>query len=78
MQQESQASQTGQTSSSVQPSVCSICLVEEPPPWREQPMNEELREYARSYISPPKLYYPSMRAALDVWGQDFNKEDYPE
>ncbi|QYW06701.1 hypothetical protein uav_170 [Pseudomonas phage UAVern] len=41
-------------------------------------MNETIREYARTYISPPKEYFPSLDAALTHWGQDFNKEDYPE
>lgn len=67
------------TTSSPEPlRVCSICSAIEPPYWFEQPMNETLRAYARSYISPVKEWWPSMEAALAHWGNDFNKEDYPE
>ena len=67
-----------ETSSSEPSSVCSECSPNPPVLWREQPMNEEIRAYARSYISPPKEYSPSLRAALAYWGNDFNPEDYPE
>lgn len=46
--------------------------------WRDQPMNEELREYARSYISPPVVYFHTLDEALEHIGENFNKEDYPE
>jgi hypothetical protein len=58
--------------------VCPLCGNTEPEPWFEQPMNETIRAYARSYISPVKEQFPSMEAALAHWGNDFNKEDYPE
>lgn len=45
--------------------------------WRDLPMNETIREYVRTYISPPAMYYATMEDALAVWGQDFNPEDYP-
>jgi hypothetical protein len=38
-------------------------------------MNESVREYVRTYISPPVVYYATLKEALDVWGQDFNPED---
>jgi hypothetical protein len=40
-------------------------------------MNETIREYVRTYISPPAMYYATMEDALAVWDQDFNPEDYP-
>lgn len=58
--------------------VCNICGVEEPLPWSEEPMNETIRAYARSYVLPPVEYFYTLEAALAHWGQDFNKEDYPE
>lgn len=70
--------QDKQESSGVQLSVCSICSAIEPEPWFEQPMNETIRAYARAYVLPVCVYFPSMEAALAHWGQDFNKEDYPE
>ena len=47
-------------------------------PWCEQPMNEEIRAYARAYVLPPVEYFFTLSDALDNWGQNFNKEDYPE
>lgn len=67
-----------QTSSTVQSRVCSLCSATEPAPWFEQPMNEEIRPYARAYVLPVCEYFPSMEAALAHWGNDFNKEDFPE
>lgn len=60
------------------PKVCNICGMEEPMPWCEQPMNETIRAYARSYVLPPVEYFYTLKEALAHWGQDFNKEDYPE
>lgn len=37
-------------------------------------MNEEIKEYARTYIGPPKKFYPSLEAAMEPWGIDFHKE----
>lgn len=44
-------------------------------PWFEQEMNEEIRAYARSYISPVKQFYPSMEAQTAVWGTTIQPED---
>lgn len=60
------------------PKTCNICGMEEPMPWCEQPMNEEIRAYARAYVLPPVEYFFTLGDALDNWGQNFNKEDYPE
>ena len=57
------------------PKVCNICGAEEPPLWFEQPMNEEIREYARTYIMRPKKFYPSLTAALDAWGITIEPEE---
>ena len=46
--------------------------------WRDLPMNEELREYVSTYISPPVEYFYTLDQALEHIGEDFNKEDYPE
>lgn len=51
--------------------VCPICGAEEPPVWSELPMNESIREYARSYIGPPKTFNTSLEAELDDWGIDW-------
>lgn len=50
------------------PKVCDICGAEEPLPWFEMEMNEEIRAYARSYIGPPKTFNTSLEAELDDWG----------
>lgn len=55
--------------------VCDICGNVEPIPWFEQPMNETIREYARSYIGPPKTFNISLAAELDVWGIDWRSWD---
>jgi hypothetical protein len=57
------------------PKVCDICGAEEPLPWFELPMNEEIRAYARSYIGHPKKFYPSLTAALDAWGITIEPEE---
>lgn len=68
-----------QQASSEKPfSVCSHCSATEPTPWFEQPMNEEIRPFARSYISPVKMYYPSMDAQMDVWNTTIQPEDLLE
>jgi hypothetical protein len=46
--------------------------------WRDLPINEAIREYARTYISPPAQYNFTLERELQHWGEDFNKEDYPE
>jgi hypothetical protein len=47
--------------------VCAICGMEEPMPWYEAPMNETIRAYARSYITPVKTFNTSLRAELEEW-----------
>jgi len=54
---------------------CPICGNVEPEPWFEKPMNEAIREYARTYVSPPKKFYPSLTSALDAWGITITPED---
>lgn len=62
------------------PKVCNICGAEEPPLWFEQPMNEEIRAYARSYIARPITYHYTLGEALDACGVDWRSwqlmEDY--
>lgn len=54
---------------------CRECYQEQIVLWRNIEMNEELKEYVSSYISPPALWYPSMDAAMDVWGTKIQPED---
>lgn len=62
----------------IQNQQCPECLSQEGRIfWRDLPMNEAIREYTQTYISPPVVYYFTMEDALAVWGQDFNAEDYP-
>jgi len=46
---------------------CPECNPNEASPWYEQPMNEEIREYARKYVSPVKMFYPSFEQAMEQW-----------
>lgn len=55
---------------------CPECYPDQPSPWYEQPMNEEIREYARKYILRPVVYYFTLSDALDEWGENFDKRDY--
>lgn len=48
--------------------VCPLCGAEEPLSWFEEPMNENIRAYARSYIAPVKLQFPSLYEAAKDWG----------
>lgn len=57
---------------------CSECYTSSVEPWFEQPMNETIRAYARAYVLPVCEWFPTMEAALALWGEDFNKEDYPD
>ncbi|UAV89879.1 hypothetical protein REC_9 [Pseudomonas phage REC] len=50
------------------PRVCNICGAREPEMWFDAPMNETIRAYARSYISPVKEHYPSLYEAARAWG----------
>lgn len=43
--------------------------------WRELPMNETIREYARCYVGPPLIYHATLSEALAAWGQDICPED---
>lgn len=43
--------------------------------WRELPMNEAIREYARTHIPPAKQYYVSLDTAMGVWGTTIKPED---
>lgn len=54
---------------------CRCCYQEQVVTWREVEMNEALREYVDTYISPVKMYYLSMDDAMDVWGQKIKPED---
>lgn len=57
---------------------CPECLPQEGRTfWRNLPMNETLREYTRTYTSPPIVYHATLSDALATWGQDINPEDYP-
>lgn len=56
-------------------SLCPECYANQPRPWFEEPMEESIRAYARSYIGPPKKFYPSLTAALDAWGITITPED---
>lgn len=49
--------------------ICPECVVPEPPLWFEQSMNETIKEYARTYVLPVKMFYPSLHEAMKVWGQ---------
>lgn len=51
---------------------CPECNEQETIPWCEQPMNEEIRESARSYISPVKMFHKDLEEALSVWGENFD------
>ena len=68
----------GEAVTSIPVTTCLLCGNIEPEYWFEQPMNETIREDARSYVLPVCEYFPSMEAALAHWGNDFNKEDFPE
>lgn len=49
---------------------CPKCKLPEPPLWFEQPMNETIREYARNYIAPVKIFYKDFDEAAKVWGTE--------
>lgn len=55
--------------------VCDQCTLPEPDPWFEQPMNESIKQYARSYTSPVKMFYKDLDEAMKVWGTEINDED---
>lgn len=48
--------------------VCNLCGAEEPEVWFDAPMNENIREYARSYVSPVKEQHPTLYEAAKAWG----------
>lgn len=47
--------------------VCELCGNVEPEAWYDVPMNEEIRAYARSYITPVKTFNTSLWAELTDW-----------
>lgn len=54
---------------------CRECYHEQVVTWREVEMNETLREYVDTYISPVKMYYLSMDDQMEVWGTRILPED---
>lgn len=54
---------------------CPECYPGEHTLWRDLDMNPFLHEYVSTYISPVKQYYPSMDAAMAVWGTVIKPED---
>lgn len=56
-------------------SPCRECYETQIVLWRDQEMNEEIREYARTYIGPPKLFYLTLEDAADAWGEKITPED---
>lgn len=55
---------------------CRECYETQVVLWRNQEMNETLKEYVDTYISPVKMYHLTLEDALDAWGQDFNAEEF--
>lgn len=55
---------------------CRECYQEQVVLWRNQEMNETLKEYVDTYISPVKIFHLTLEDALDAWGQDFKPEDH--
>ncbi|UAV84676.1 hypothetical protein PHB09_181 [Pseudomonas phage PHB09] len=47
--------------------MCPICGAKEPLPWFEAPMNEEIRAYARAYITPVKTFSLTLWDELESW-----------
>lgn len=43
--------------------------------WRDLPMNEEIRPYASTYISPVKEYFFTLDEATAIWGTTIQPED---
>lgn len=38
--------------------------------WRDLPMNETIREYACTYVSPVKMFYKDLDEAMRVWEEE--------
>lgn len=55
---------------------CDICGMIEVLPWFEQPMNETIRDYARKYVSPVKIYYKDLEEAMRVWEEKYETTNY--
>ena len=51
------------------------CYQEQVVLWRNQEMNETLKDYVDTYISPVKMYYLSMDDQMEVWGTRILPED---
>lgn len=49
---------------------CTECYNTEVKPWYEQPVNDEIRAYARAYVSPVKIFYKDLDEAMKVWNID--------
>lgn len=43
--------------------------------WRDLPVNEAIRDYVQSYISPPAMYYFTLDEAMAVMGITIEPED---
>lgn len=67
--------QNKQEHSNVQSSVCSECYPNQPPCWSEEPMNEAIRAYARSYVLPPVEYFFTLDEAMANMGIEITDED---
>lgn len=50
------------------PKVCPLCGVEEPAPWWTMDMNPTIRETAKHYVFPVRIYHPSLWHAIAAWG----------
>lgn len=55
---------------------CRECYETQVVIWRNQEMNETLKEYVDTYIPPVKMYYMSLRDAQAAWGEDFDQEEF--
>ena len=53
---------------------CPECIYPESTLWYDQPMNETIREYAKSYNLPVIVYHSNLDEALDEWGENFERE----
>lgn len=59
-------------------SPCRECYETQIVLWRDQEMNETLKEYCSTYISPVKMFHLTLDDAMDVWGQKIRPEDLIE
>lgn len=54
---------------------CPKCYNTSVTPWYEQPMNETIREYACTYVSPVKIFYKDLDEAMRVWDNEITNEE---